>query len=195
MRLLHGPADRIQNGGGSIVVNADGSVSITPASNKPVSFGPSHIVYQTGVGFPLVVNVNAQLSSIRVNNIQFAPGDLLLERDAANTLAQRNGTSAQTFRVYNTFTDTSNLERGGFRWSSNVLEVFTDALGTGTSRAIRLVPAGAMMLRGLFASSAGAPTTTEFPTSGDWGLHKNTGTGTVSLVYNDGGTIKTVALA
>ena len=62
------------------------------------------------------------------------PVDLFLFRDAANTLAQRNGVNAQTLRVYNTFTDASNLERGFFRWSSNVLEIGAEALGTGTQR-------------------------------------------------------------
>src|SRR5437870_3620064 len=33
--------------------------------------------------------------------------DLFLVRDAANTLAQRNGTAAQAFNLYNTFTDGS----------------------------------------------------------------------------------------
>jgi hypothetical protein len=37
--------------------------------------------------------------------------DLTLHRDAANTLAQRNGNNAQTFRLYNTFTSATNFER------------------------------------------------------------------------------------
>lgn len=36
--------------------------------------------------------------------------DLSLFRDAANTLAQRNGTNAQLFRVYTTYTDASNYK-------------------------------------------------------------------------------------
>lgn len=36
--------------------------------------------------------------------------DLFLYRDAANTLALRNGTAAQKFNVYNTYTDASNYE-------------------------------------------------------------------------------------
>lgn len=37
--------------------------------------------------------------------------DLFLQRDAANTLAQRNGASAQVLNIYGTFTDSSNYER------------------------------------------------------------------------------------
>jgi hypothetical protein len=65
--------------------------------------------------------------------------DLTLFRDAANTLAQRNSTNAQALRVYNTFTDASNYERGGFLWSGNRLVVGTSHAGTGSSRALDLV--------------------------------------------------------
>ena len=63
--------------------------------------------------------------------------DVILTRDAAAILAQRNGINAQTFRLYNTYTDASNYERGFFRWSSNVLELGTEAAGTGTARTVR----------------------------------------------------------
>ena len=63
-----------------------------------------------------------------------AAGDVILARDAANTLAQRNGVNAQAFNIYNTYTDASNYERGFVRWSSNRLQVGAEALGTGTQR-------------------------------------------------------------
>lgn len=65
--------------------------------------------------------------------------DVLLNRDAANTLALRNGTAAQAFRVYNTFTDASNYERGFFGWNSNRLDIGPQAAGTGTLRSIGLL--------------------------------------------------------
>lgn len=67
--------------------------------------------------------------------------DVYLQRDAANILAQRNGTNAQTFRAYNTYTDASNYERGVFDWSTtaNVLRIGAEAAGTGTLRAVRLL--------------------------------------------------------
>ncbi|NBW16669.1 MAG: hypothetical protein EBR82_52700, partial [Caulobacteraceae bacterium] len=48
--------------------------------------------------------------------------DCILDRDAAATLAQRDGTNAQTFNIYNTFTSATNHERGFLRWSSNVFQ-------------------------------------------------------------------------
>ena len=64
--------------------------------------------------------------------------DLSLYRDAANTLAQRNSTNAQTFRLYNTYTDASNYERLGVNWASNRLQINTENAGTGTQRALDL---------------------------------------------------------
>lgn len=59
--------------------------------------------------------------------------DLFLYRDAANTLALRNGANAQAFRVYNTFTDASNYERGVIAWVSNDLKIGTENAGTGSA--------------------------------------------------------------
>lgn len=73
--------------------------------------------------------------------------DLALMRDAANTLAQRNGANAQAFRVYNTFTDSSNNERGILSWSSNQLFVGTEQVGTGSPRNLVLYTAGAASIR------------------------------------------------
>jgi hypothetical protein len=67
--------------------------------------------------------------------------DIVLVRDAAAVLAQRNGVNAQTFRLYNTFTDASNYERGFMRWNTNVLEFGAEAAGTGTQRATKLTGA------------------------------------------------------
>jgi hypothetical protein len=80
---------------------------------------------------------NKTLGSLSLNatgQLAFS-NDLFLRRDgAANTLAQRNGTNAQTFRLYNTFTDASNYERGFMRWNSNVLEIGAEGAGTGSKR-------------------------------------------------------------
>ena len=72
--------------------------------------------------------------------------DLALYRDAANTLAQRNYTNAQTFRVYNTYTDASNYERGKIAWESNVLKIGTEKGGTGTAQALELQTGGTTRL-------------------------------------------------
>lgn len=60
--------------------------------------------------------------------------DAFLLRDAANTLALRNGANAQALNVYNTWTDASNWERGSIYWSGNTLLIGADNLGTGVFR-------------------------------------------------------------
>ena len=64
--------------------------------------------------------------------------DVLLYRDAPNTLALRNGANAQAFNVYNTYTDASNYERGYAKWTSNVFEISIEKGGTGSNRALAL---------------------------------------------------------
>lgn len=62
--------------------------------------------------------------------------DLKLARDAANTLAQRNGANAQIKRLYNTYTDASNNEYLQLGWSSNICTITTVKTGTGTLRGL-----------------------------------------------------------
>ncbi len=64
--------------------------------------------------------------------------DVFLLRDAAQVFAQRNSTNAQTFRIYNTYTDASNYERASLGWASNVFTIGTEMLGTGTARNIAI---------------------------------------------------------
>ena len=51
-----------------------------------------------------------------------------------DTLEQRRTTNAQTFRLYNTFTDASNYERASVGWASNRFSMIVEAAGTGTAR-------------------------------------------------------------
>jgi hypothetical protein len=82
--------------------------------------------------------------------------DTSLFRDSAGTLAQRNGTAAQTFRVYNTYTDASNYERLSTTWSSNVCYTKPENAGTGSAR-LYVPVTGATTVSGLpAAATAGA---------------------------------------
>lgn len=59
--------------------------------------------------------------------------DVVLFRDAANTLAQRNGTNAQTFRVYSTFTSATDYELGKSAWERGSSgAVVTGSISAGT---------------------------------------------------------------
>lgn len=86
----------------------------------------------------MTLNNAGTLSLNSVGNFSIN-SDVRLYRDAANIFAQRNGTSSQIFRVYNTYTDASNYERAFFRWNTNIFEIGTDAAGTGTQRQLSFV--------------------------------------------------------
>jgi hypothetical protein len=60
---------------------------------------------------------------------------------AINTASFLNSTTAYAVKVYNTFTDTSNYERGAFDWTTtaNTLTIGTQKLGTGSSRNVSLL--------------------------------------------------------
>lgn len=46
--------------------------------------------------------------------------------DSTGVVAQRNGTNAQTFRCYNTYTSATSFERAKIEWSSDVLRIGTE---------------------------------------------------------------------
>jgi hypothetical protein len=75
--------------------------------------------------------------------------------DAADTLAQRRGTNAQTFRVYNTYTSGTNYELGKLEWASNVFRIGTEkGSGGGTARALEFQTDGTTRLT---ITTAGTP--------------------------------------
>jgi hypothetical protein len=88
-------------------------------------------------------------------------GDCFLHRDAAAVFAQRNGAVAQTYRLYGTYTDTSNYRRLVTTMSTaGVAEIKPEGLGTGASGNV-------LHISGLPASNPGP-----------------------GILWNDGGTVK-----
>lgn len=68
---------------------------------------------------------------------QFNDGGIFAAADlwqATNVIEQRNSTNAQTFNIYNTYTDASNYERGFMKWNANEFQIGTEAAGAGTAR-------------------------------------------------------------
>lgn len=72
----------------------------------------------------------------------FGTQDTLLTRDAAGTFAQRNGTNAQTYNLYGTYTDSLNYERLALSFYSGDAVIGTEKLGTGSTRALRIMIGG-----------------------------------------------------
>jgi hypothetical protein len=117
-------------------VRRDGSVVFSVRDDGIISTPNSYL--DSALSFQLSSATGLKLRNI--GPLQWASGsninaatDLVLLRDGANTLAQRSTTNPQVFRIYNTFTDASNYERGFMRWSSNVLQIGTEKGSVGGS--------------------------------------------------------------
>jgi len=121
---------------------ASGSGSIEMANRGLIlqmygtAWGVQPLICHATGGLSLVTNT----SSLRFGTFV----DLIIERDAANTLALRNAANAQAFNVYNTYTSGSVYERGFMRWVSNVLEIGTEHVGA-SARGLRLISASGLI--------------------------------------------------
>lgn len=66
-------------------------------------------------------------------------GDTFLQRENPNTLAQRNGTIAQTNYIYNTWNNGgTDYERASLGWAGNIFTVGTEKGGAGVNRVLNL---------------------------------------------------------
>lgn len=127
--------------------------------------------------------------------------DLAIARDAANTLALRNGTNAQTFNIYNTYTDPSNYERGTLVWSGNEFFIGTQYDGTGSTRVTSMLVGGSRQWT--FSESAFYPGITDSDDLGQaaqgiknaYILRSIQGSKTKALTESSATTVFTIALA
>ena len=127
-------AGELRCSGGLYVNQSGGSMT----GNRSV------VVFDSGDGGR--VQLSGYLGFGPFNDDAGAAADVFVRRDAAQVLAIRNGTNPQTFRLYNTFTDASNYERGGLTWNTNRLFISTENAGSGAARSIRVVAAGDLEL-------------------------------------------------
>jgi len=105
--------------------------------------------------------------------------DLALDRGAANTLAQRNGTNAQASWIFNTYTSDTNFERAKIEWASNILRIGTEkGSAGGTARDMELQTDGTTRIT---VKASGAIIFSGIPTSNP---------NVAGQLWNDGGTLK-----
>jgi hypothetical protein len=138
----------------ALAINANGSVYMTDLNvsasalfgitSASVGFSSSGF---TGFYFSGAKRVQIGSSTVNVNSggsFNFSSDsnattpDTSLFRDAANTLASRNGTAGQTYRVYGTYTDASNYERINITANSTAAYIQTENAGTGLARPLYL---------------------------------------------------------
>lgn len=141
--------DPLQGSGIFVSANRNSFIVSTPTSNVDCfiytrngggnfAFGMPNSSGQLRLNGTTVLTAQTNGNITIANSLNLGGTDLVFTRDAANIFAQRNSTNAQTFRIYNTFTDASNYERGFMRWATNVLEIGAEAAGTGTQRTLVL---------------------------------------------------------
>jgi hypothetical protein len=106
------------------LVGSGQSINYYPAGGAPTTTGGSSF-------FADGVSLGNTITSPYAN----------LYGDAANTLALRNGTNAQAFNIYNTYTSPSVYEVGKLYWTSNEFRMETAAAGA-SGRNIVLNTAG-----------------------------------------------------
>lgn len=93
--------------------------------------------------------VNGNIPSVLDGVLGFATGkqvntsaDLYLHRDAANTIAQRNGTNAQVTRVYDTYTSATDYHRLAIATARATATAMSGVTVTLTN----IIPAGAVVV-------------------------------------------------
>lgn len=99
----------------------------------------------TNIGDLVVTNDATFLGSVVLSN------DVKLVRDDSNTLAQRNSTTAQTNRIYGTYTDSSNYERLAIGHDGTTSFIRAQTAGTGDDDQglqIKLAGNGALYVEG-----------------------------------------------
>lgn len=149
-----------QDGTGPFVIDAAG----TPYLAAGIAMGVDPGGIATGISFaPIWNNVAVTYNGILVNatDTASAANSTLLDLQiggaskftvgkgagayfSANLFEQRNGTSPQAQRLYNTYTDPANYEVGVFDWtiSAGALTIGTLQAGTGVARQIRFMIGG-----------------------------------------------------
>ena len=111
----------IGRGAGATVELEGSNLYLTSAGSRGFGFGQNVVAVQDTVGLQFRTDARPTSGSVTTHLIG----------EAAGTLAQRNGTNAQTYRLYNTYTDASNFERTSITRDSSGLVIDAQKGGTG----------------------------------------------------------------
>jgi hypothetical protein len=104
------------------------------ALSKLADVAAGSVLVSGGVGAAPAWSAGPSVTSLTLG------GDVLLVRDASNTLGQRNGTTSQALHLYGTFTDASNYERLRVVVGGATDTTFAQqSAGTGASRGFKFI--------------------------------------------------------
>lgn len=152
---------------GSITTNA-GSNGVTVNATTLNASSEVRVQYGTANASQLT---NGGLRFAAGNSVGWGPvnsydtPDLLLLRDAAGVLNQRNGTTAQTFRVTRSYTDASNFSWLTHKWNTTTAVIHAEGAGTGSDGSVAFNDAalatnatvGFMMIPSCAGTPSGTP--------------------------------------
>lgn len=170
----------LQVGGASkFKVDKDGAIYAGHATKRFEITSPYDFRVTTGSSFDFVIGTTAKMTmtgfGLGLDVLGFGRATAYPTRltfDGSHILAQRNGANAQTFNIYNTYTDASNYERGFMRWASNEFQIGYEYAGTGNSQRNVRVSAGSGAY--LLLDAGGAFNKSTLYSSFQLNLQKNT---------------------
>jgi hypothetical protein len=115
------------------ITNVSGNLSIKTAGSNVLYLGGDttfggQLRLASGLA-AMASNVSLQWSS---DTTTYGTPDTILARDAANTLALRNGANTQTFNIYHSWTNASNYSGMSLFWSSTNFYIQPTRLGSGS---------------------------------------------------------------
>jgi hypothetical protein len=143
--------------GGARALGFDSLGGLDLGANQKIRFGGQIIVdanisggasgfRNAGADYSFISN-NASVELRRNTVLIGVTNPTALEYEATDTLGQRRGTNAQTFRLYNTWSSAgANFERTRLSWASNVFLFGTEKAGTGVARPMELQTDGTTAL-------------------------------------------------
>jgi hypothetical protein len=151
------------------IATPSGNPTLTSPVNL-ISLGSSSCSATMCNGLWTVSSATGNLTSSNRAYLLSLGGDVALQGDAADVLALRRSTNAQTFRVYGTFTDTSNYVRLALTTTSTTMGIVCETAGTGADNIdLSLTPAGTGNVRFGTHSAVGTELVTGFITIKDSG--------------------------
>jgi len=118
---------------GATLFSTDSSATFGNAAETSTTAG----IWSSTATQELRLSVNAKLGWTAASTYG-TPDTILLRDGAANTLALRNGAAAQTFRVYNTYTDASNYRRLEISSAGSEMRILSQGAGTGSPATFNL---------------------------------------------------------
>lgn len=184
---------KLNSSGGNNCAFGAGTLAANTTAGSNSAFGAgSMILVSTGGGNSAFGSASALFFTTGYQNVV-----------AGTSAAQYQADGATPLQTPNTSVYIGYAVRGYNNSDANSIVIGANAIGEGANTTVignssttltHIYGTVALSKVRQLTSAAADPTTTEYPTDQDWGIHKNTTSGNVFLAYNNGGSIVKVQL-